>query len=127
MRLEGREGSQSRHISREAIPAHNWRGYLPDAWAEQVEAPLWVDEFEEYQLDAQRWIGYDADEQPCYTAHHYALPAQRNPENPAEVAYSEVLAAWRLRDERWLVFRLIGTGSTVLPRGFYLISPDMPR
>jgi len=106
--------------------AHNWCGYLPDAWADRVEAPLWVEEFQEYQLDAQRWVGYDADEQPCYTAHHYALPAQ-DASAGAAVAYSEVLAAWRLRDERWLVFRLIGAGGAALPRGFYVFSPEMPR
>ena len=106
--------------------APNWRGYLPDAWADRVEAPLWVEEFQEYQLDAQRWVGYDADEQPCYTAHHYALPAQ-DASAGAAVAYSEMLAAWRLRDERWLVFRLIGAGGATLPRGFYVFSPEMPR
>jgi hypothetical protein len=85
-----------------------------------------VEEFQEYQLDAQRWVGYDADEQPCYTAHHYALPAQ-DASAGAAVAYSEMLAAWRLRDERWLVFRLIGAGGATLPRGFYVFSPEMPR
>ena len=81
MRLGRQEGRQSwadtMRASAAAVEgAHNWRGYLPDAWADRVEAPLWVEEFQEYQLDAQRWVGYDADEQPCYTAHHYALPAQ---------------------------------------------------
>ena len=101
--------------------AHNWRGYLPDAWADRVEAPLWVEEFQEYQLDAQRWVGYDADEQPCYTAHHHALPAQDASRRGGGVF--RMLAAWRLRDERWLVFRLIGAGGSAPPRGFYVFSP----
>lgn len=131
MRLDRQAGQQSwagsiRASAAAVEGAHNWRGYLPDAWADRVEAPLWVEEFQEYQLDAQRWVGYDADEQPCYTAHHYALPAQ-DASAGAVVAYSEVLAAWRLRDERWLVFRLIGAGGATLPRGFYVFSPEMPR
>ena len=69
MRLDRQEGRQSwadtMRASAAAVEgAHNWRGYLPDAWADRVEAPLWVEEFQEYQLDAQRWVGYDADEQP---------------------------------------------------------------
>ena len=131
MRLDRQEGRQSwadtiRASAAAVEGAHHWRGYLPDAWADRVEAPLWVEEFQEYQLDAQRWVGYDADEQPCYTAHHYALPAQ-DASAGAAVAYSEMLAAWRLRDERWLVFRLIGAGGAALPRGFYVFSPEMPR
>ena len=131
MRLDRQEGRQSwadtMRASAAAVEgAHNWRGYLPDAWADRVEAPLWVEKFQEYQLDAQRWVGYDADEQPCYTAHHVALPAQ-DASAGAAVAYSEMLAAWRLRDERWLVFRLIGAGGAALPRGFYVFSPEMPR
>ena len=126
MRLAA-EPQRGTHTARASAGAvHNWRSYLPDAWADRVEAPLWVEEFQEYQLDAQRWVGYDADEQPCYTAHHYALPAQ-DARAGAAVEYSEVLAAWRLRDERWLVFRLIGAGGATLPRGFYVFSPEMPR
>ena len=40
--------------------------------------------------------------------------------------YRVHVRAW-LRDERWLVFRLIGAGGATLPRGFYVFSPEMPR
>ena len=103
---------------------HDWMRYLPETWRDSVEAPLYVTEFREYEIDARRCVGYDADEQPCYTAHHYVL----GPNTPGQPAvYAEEMAAWRLRDERWLVFRMVSTNQANPPRGFYVISPDMPR
>jgi len=104
--------------------AHDCFRYLPETWRDSVESPLYVTEFREYEIDARRCVGYDADDQPCYTAHHYVLGTDQ-PGRPA--VYAEEMAAWRLRDDRWLVFRIIGVGTSALPRGFYVISPEMPR
>jgi hypothetical protein len=43
------------------------------------------------------------------------------------VTSSEKMAAWRLRDDRWRVFRLITLSDCGTPRGFYTVSPNMPR
>lgn len=109
---------------------HNWCRYLPEAWQDQVVAPLDVVAFREYEMDAERWVGRDGDDLPCYTAHRFVILAAEDRPGPAgtpRVAYSEEMAAWRLRDDRWLVFRMIGAAAVTLPRGFYSISPAMPR
>lgn len=109
--------------------ARLWRRYLPDVWRDAVEAPLTIDHHREYEMEATRSVGYDADARPCYTAHRFVLTnAAPGTDGPREIpAYGEEMAAWRLRDERWLVFRIISAGNGALPRGFYAISPDMPR
>jgi hypothetical protein len=42
------------------------------------------------------------------------------------VAYAELLSAWRLRDGRWLIYRLIKREGE-RGSGFYSFSDRMPR
>lgn len=111
-------------------PAFRWEKYLPDGWSAQVEAPLYVDHFREYEMPAQRTVGYDASDKPCFTAHQFALTqliSDDDEEFYEAISYYEEMAAWRLRDGRWLVFRAINTIQCKSPRSFYVISPTMPR
>lgn len=104
-----------------------WDRHLPDAWTDAVDQPLHFDHYSEYEIKAERTVGYDADHLPCFTSHSFTLPRPATDDASAAFAYSEEMAAWRLRDERWLIFRTITTQPCNPPRGFYAISPDMPR
>lgn len=107
-----------------------WESHLPDEWLDAVDAPLYFEQYSEYEISADRTVGYDADDQPCFTAHRFELtePASDDDEEFYEVVtYSEELAAWRLRDERWLVYRRSSAGDCRSPRGFYAFSQTMPR
>jgi len=108
----------------------NWTEHLPDIWRDAVEAPLYFKRYSEYEMPAERTLGYDADDHPCFTSHRFMLTSLASDDDEEfyeVVTYSEEMAAWRLRDERWLVFRRISTNNCNPPRGFYVLSPDMPR
>lgn len=112
------------------LPTGDWQQHLSADWRDAVEAPLYFRHFAEYEIDAQRSLGYDADDRPCYIAHHYALTRLTSDDDEEfyeTLSYREEMAAWRLRDERWLVFRIVDTGQGTPPRGFYAISPEAPR
>ena len=81
-------------------------------------------------MSADRSFGYDADDCPCFIAHRFELTrtvSDDDEEFYQVVTYSEEMAAWRLRDERWLVFRRNSNQDCTSPRGFYAFSADIPR
>ena len=108
----------------------DWLAYLPTEWRETVEPPLYFEQYSEYEIRAERTLGYDANDQHCFTAHRYVLTSLASDDDEEFyelVTYSEEMAAWRLRDERWLVYRRISTNNCNQSRSFYALSPDMPR
>lgn len=121
----GKSGKKSEDES-----ATRWDRHLPDIWSKHVDEPLYVNNFREYEMPAERTVGYDASDKPCFTSHRFAL-TQIHSDDDEEfyetVSYYEEMAAWRLRDGRWLVYRIINSGQCNSPRGFYVISPTMPR
>ncbi len=114
----------------EARLAASWNNLLPAEWAKLAEPPLHFAHYSEYEIAAERTVGYDADDRPCFTAHRFMLtnPASDDDETfyPV-VTHSEEMAAWRLRDERWLIFRKVGNEHSDPPRVFYSFSQEMPR
>ncbi len=105
---------------RQEIP---WTEALPPDCLEQVTAPLYFDHYLDYQLAAERILGRDEDDEICFCAHSYVLEA---PDHTA--IYAESLKAWRLRDERWLVYRVVQReGRLDDGRGFYVLAGEMPR
>lgn len=107
-----------------------WREHLPDEWRETVEPPLYFEQYSEYEISAERAVGYDADDRPCFTAHRYLLTSLASDDDEEFyeiVTYSEELAAWRMRDERWLVYRRNSANQGGEPRSFYAFSAAMPR
>jgi hypothetical protein len=107
-----------------------WDKHLPSEWRDAVEAPLHIKQYSEYEMRAERVVGYDADEQPCYTAHQFQLTSLASDDDEEFyeiVSYSEEMAAWRLRDDRWLIFRITSSQNCNQPRGFYALNQDMPR
>jgi hypothetical protein len=109
----------------------DWSACLPAAWRAMAEAPLHIVEHREYEMAASRWLGYDADERLCYYAHHYLIEACRSDDDEEfylAVAGGETLQAWRLRDERWLIYRQPVADDHPSPkRGFYSFSMEAPR
>ena len=111
--------------------AVDWRRHLPIDWRERVVAPFDFTEHREYEMPASRHLGYDIDGALCYYTHSYAMTESRsdNDEDFYQViTYGETVHAWRLRDERWLTWRVVHTGEDSDPRrGFYSFSDRPPR
>lgn len=111
--------------------AIRWSEGLPAEWREQVVAPLYFDHYKEYLVKAARILGRDEDDQPCYCAYCYVLEKEPDPARPGrcrELTYAETVRAWRLRDGRWLIHRvIIRHGEQSKARGFFSLSPCMPR
>ena len=111
--------------------AIRWSEGLPAEWREQVIAPLYFDHYKEYLVKAARILGRDEDDLPCYCAFCYVLEEEPDPAHPERcraLAYAETVRAWRLRDGRWLIHRIIiHHGEQAKARGFFSLSPLMPR
>lgn len=122
------DGKRRQESASDKYPA--WARHLPEGWQRAIDTPLYFKQYSEYEIDADRILGYDADDLPCFTAHRFQLTSLASDDDEEfyeVVSYSEEMAAWRLRDERWLVFRSISTNTCNAPRGFYAINPEMPR
>jgi len=107
-----------------------WRQFLPAEWQDAVEAPLHFKHYREYEMNAQRTVGYDADDQPCFTAHRVIVTrpvSDDDEEYYSVVSYGEEMAAWRLRDDRWLIYRAFTSGNCAPVRNFYTLGSEMPR
>lgn len=126
--LPGKRQATRRRADRRDLD-HLWQRHLPQPWQAAVARPLHLAHYREYEMDASRTVGYDVDGKPCFVAHHFVLAAEgtRTAAEASTTAYSEDLAAWRLHDDRWLVFRITGTGAASLPQGFYAFHAEMPR
>lgn len=127
MRLQ-RQASQS--VPRKQ-PDPDWRRALPAEWHAMAVAPLDFAVHREYEMPASRTFGYDADGAACYYRHAFLLGAPRTDDDEEfyeALVYGEEVEAWRLRDERWLVWRIVRQDEDCrTPRGFYTFSETMPR
>jgi hypothetical protein len=119
--------------SRSIRDAHDvpWRRKLPSAWKDLVVAPISFDIFQEFEIAADRTLGYDEDDQPCYCASRYVVSELRSDDDDVfyeEPVHAETLLAWRLRDERWLIFRkIVGNCGLGAAHSFFSFSDSMPR
>jgi hypothetical protein len=108
-----------------------WSGQLPSAWKDLVVAPISFDIFQEFEIVADRTLGYDEDHRACYCAARYVLSELRSDDDDVfyeEPVYVESLLAWRLRDERWLIFRkVIGNYGLGAAHSFFSFSDSLPR
>ncbi|MDR2164623.1 MAG: hypothetical protein LBO79_03135 [Zoogloeaceae bacterium] len=122
-----REARHSRASKKDEV----WRARLPAAWRALADPPLELRRYRDEELAAERMVGYDADGNACYTAHRFCIVEPRSDDDEtfyAVVTYGEELAAWRLIDERWLIWRRIRTEeSPEDARGFYSLSEEIPR
>jgi hypothetical protein len=107
-----------------------WAQRLPTAWRDQVVEPLWVRVQRDAGSGAERWLGFNEDEQPCFVRQCFSIPAGEEAHLPAQaVAHGEDLKAWCMRDGRWLIHRIIFSQAEDQPRSFsfYAFSESMPR
>lgn len=109
----------------------DWQNGLPAEWRVAAIAPLHFATFREYEIPASRTLGYDEDGLPCYYHHSYVLGELRSDDDEEfyeHIAYGEEVEAWRLRDERWLIWRIVHEDGVCRGnRGFYSFSERMPR
>lgn len=123
-------GSATPH-RRTSPPAVDWQQYLPAEWRQHVVVALDFTEHREYEMPASRSLGHDADGALCYYAHRYLLEESRSDDDEdfyRVVAYGEQVHAWRLCDERWLIYRQVQNGDEHSPgRAFYSFSEQPPR
>lgn len=109
----------------------DWRQHLPSEWSGQVVEALDFTEHSDYEMPAHRRFGHDTDGALCFYAHRFLITESRS-DNDEDfypvVAYGESVTAWRLRDDRWLIHRIIQTADDGFPgRGFYSFSDSPPR
>jgi hypothetical protein len=107
-----------------------WLEHLPDEWLDAVEAPLYFEQYSEYEINAERAVGYDADDRPCFATHRFlltSLVSDDDEEFYEVVTYAEEMATWRMRDGRWLVYRRNSAHQGGQPRSFHAFSTTMPR
>ena len=106
-----------------------WQTDLPPDWRDTVVAPLAVTTYRDHEMAAERIVGVDEDDRPCYCAARFIVAETRSDDDEEYyqiTAYAEALSAWLLRDGRWLVHRLI-TCDGERGRAFYTFAERMPR
>ncbi|MGE5490217.1 MAG: hypothetical protein ACM31P_02915 [Actinomycetota bacterium] len=127
---------QLRQLLRETAPRRSeegpdWRIALPEEWRDAAVAPLHIATWREHEMPACRSIGYDEDEAPCYYRHVFLLSGLRSDDDLEyyeALVYGEEVQAWRLRDGRWLVWRVAHRDEDRQPAaGSYGFSEQMPR
>jgi hypothetical protein len=130
LRLEPGAKYRTRRLRAEKDDAR-WLHRLPVVWRTQVEPPWEFHQYHDEELGAVRVVGSDIDGQPCYTTWRFSLIEPRSDDDEtfySVEAYGEELAAWRLHDERWLIWREIRTEETPESgHSFYSFSATMPR
>ncbi|HEY3432876.1 MAG TPA: hypothetical protein VGK09_10040 [Rhodocyclaceae bacterium] len=108
-----------------------WQDGLPKEWWDMAIAPLYLRHYKEYEIQAERSLGYDEDNAPCFCTHRYQLSELRSEDGEEfyeATTYAEALTAWRLRDGRWLIHRIVMRHEDCRDvRGFYSFSETMPR
>lgn len=105
----------------------DWADRLPMLWRSLAVGPLWVDVNRDVDAGAERWLGFDEEERPCYCRYRFQMPIGHLA-GDHDAVYQEDLAAWRMRDGRWLIHRIImcqADGRTSY--SFYAFSERMPR
>lgn len=106
-----------------------WQTDLPSEWRAMVIAPLALTTYRDFEMAAERVVGRDEDDQPCYCASRFIVAETRSDDDEEYyqvAAYAESLSAWRLRDGRWLIHRFImRDGERGI--GFYSFAERMPR
>ncbi len=107
----------------------SWRQDLPGEWQDVVVVPLALETYRDYEMAAERIVGRDEDDEPCYCACRFIVTDTRSDDDEEfyqVAAYAESLSAWRLRDGRWLIHRLI-TRDGERGTSFYSFGDSMPR
>ncbi len=107
-----------------------WQKGIPTEWRDAATVPIHFTNHREYEIPASRTLGYDEEDSVCYYRHTYILKtlcSDDGEEFYEAIVYGEEVEAWRLRDERWLVWRIVHEESGCRTnRGFFSFSEKMP-
>ncbi len=118
-------------LRRSAANPVDWRRHLPARWADRVVEALDFTRHVEYEMPAWRVKGHDADGALCFYAHDYLLTEGRSDNDEdfyTVVTAGEAVRAWRLCDDRWLIYRQMrGDDENNACRPFYSFSDHPPR
>lgn len=111
--------------------AHDWCRHLPREWLAQIVRPTVFMRYREYEMPAERVVGLASDDEPCFCEHFFVLNTLQSDDDEeffVATSYREHLVSWRLRNGRWLIYRMIGgceAGQT--QRAFFTFADEMPR
>ena len=127
----GRAADRAEFASRPETAAPEWRHHLPADWAGMVVEAFAFTRHEEYEMPAWRILGHDVDGALCFYAHDYVLTEGRSDNDEdfyTVITAGESVRAWRLCDDRWLIYRCPRTEDEHTPgRAFYSFSDRPPR
>ena len=108
-----------------------WREDLPEDWRAQVVRPAFFVQHKEYEIAAERVIGYETEEEACYCRFRAEITEWCTDEEGdwcIVPLYGEHLSAWRLIDDRWLVLRrLFHQEDGASSHAFFSFSEEMPK
>ncbi len=123
--------SRLHHCRHSETADPGWQRALPAKWRTAVVAPVRFSTHSEDDMPASRSFGYDELGKTCYYHHAFLLDTLRSDDDEdfyEAVVYAEEVHAWRMRDERWLTWRIEGQGGDCKGnRGVYAFSERMPR
>lgn len=118
---QGRRLKRASHLGSEI----NWSDRLPQLWRSLTIGPIWIDVNRDLDAGAERWVGFDEEEAPCYCRYRFKVDIGSLGATPD---YVEDLVAWRMRDGRWLIHRIIKChADRQTAYAFYGFSESMPR
>jgi hypothetical protein len=127
----GRTGACPRQALALATGACDWSDRLPKNWRVMVVPPSEFTRHREYEIAAERIFGTDQDGKCCFYAHSYVLPGCRSDDDEefySVIVHAESVRAWRLRDDRWLIYRIVHSDEDCsASRGFYSFSEHCPQ
>jgi hypothetical protein len=124
-----KRAKRASHLGREV----DWSTRVPQLWRGLTIGPIWVDVNRDLDAGAERWMGYDEEESPCYCRYRFevdigSLAESAQAGQVPRPGYVEDLAAWRMRDGRWLIHRIIMCHADGRKSyDFYAFSESMPR
>lgn len=115
----------------QADERHPWRLGLPKRWAGMVVVPTYFVRYRDYEILAERFVGYECEDSPCFTECRVNLSQDCNQNGQVSAAGSqcwEHMTAWRLVDGHWLILRRYRTGEDpAQTKEFFCLSESMPR
>ena len=109
---------------------HAWKAGLPRRWLGGVIVPAYFVRYREYEIRAERIVGFEYEDQPCYCEHRVDFGGLEPGTAAAGGApqYWEHSSAWRLVDGHWLILKRLRSGSDVAQvQEFFCLAEQMPR
>jgi len=121
-------------LRRRAEALYAWKAGLPGRWVGSVIVPAYFVRYREYEIRAERIVGFEYEDQPCYCEHRVDFGSLESGAPAAVPAaggapqYWEHSSAWRLVDGHWLILKRLRSGTDVAQvQEFFCLAGQMPR